>query len=346
LLWQYTIEADMKAAFFDSPGTALQIQEVMQPLPADDEVIVTVSHCGICSSDLHMTDGKGAYTAEKGTILGHEIAGTVTALGAAVKGIEKGDHVAVIPVAGCEVCAHCLQGEFKKCNSFEWREGGYAEHIVTKAQYCFRLADNIPLSDGALVEPMAVALRGARHAELKQGQHVLILGAGPIGLSSIYWAKHFGCEVSVMASSTRRQALAMSMGANQFVVNKGQGFEAILHQLGGVPDVVIECTGVPGMINFAVDIIKPHSTVVIPGWCTQQDTFLPMTAMNKELRLQFTALYNSSDFQYVVDTMANDKQANYRNMITGTVALNELPDTFESLRQAGEHVKVMVRPDT
>ena len=100
------------------------------------------------------------------------------------------------------------------------------------------------------------------------------------------------------------------------------------------------------MINLAVDLIKPHSTVVIPGWCTQQDTFLPMTAMHKELRLQFTALYNSNDFQTVVDTMAADSEASYRAMISTTISLDELPANFEALRQTGDKVKVLLSPNS
>ena len=206
---------------------------------------------------------------------------------------------------------------------------------------------HLPLSDGALVEPMAVALRAARHAQLKKGQKVVIFGAGPIGLSCIYWARHFGCEaIVVMASSTRRQALATTMGATHFVVNKDFNSQTVLDVLGDAPDVVIECAGVPGMINLAVDLVKPHSAIVVPGWCTQQDSFLPMTAMQKELRLQFTALYSSDDFQYVVDTMAADKEAGYRAMVTGTVSLSELPLAFEKLRQSSTQVKVMVTPST
>ena len=215
---------------------------------------------------------------------------------------------------------------------------------MSKPRYCFRLAEHLPVSDGALVEPMAVALRAIRHANLVDGQKILVLGAGPIGLSCVYWARHFNCEVATLASSDRRKALAKSIGASQFVIGKNKDAEALLNELGGAPDVVFECTGAPGMINLAVDLIKRHSTIVIPGWCTQPDTFLPMTAMHKELRLQFTALYNRDDFQYVVDTMAADKEASYRRMITGTIPLEKLPTTFEALRSPNDHVKVTVSP--
>jgi (R,R)-butanediol dehydrogenase/meso-butanediol dehydrogenase/diacetyl reductase len=337
----------MKAAFFDQPGSALQLRDVPDLVPAADQVVVSVSHCGICSSDLHMTDGKGAYVAPKDSVLGHEIAGVVIAIGAKVKDIDVGEHVAVIPLSGCENCEYCGRGEYNQCSAFEWHAGGYAETILTRAQYCFKLAQHLPISDGALVEPMAVALRAARHAQLTKGQKVVIFGAGPIGLSCIYWARHFGCEaIVVMASSTRRQTLAMAMGATHFVVNKDFDPQAVLDALGDAPDIVIECAGVPGMIGLAVDLVKPHSTVVVPGWCTQQDSFMPMTAMQKELRLQFTALYSSDDFQYVVDTMAADTEAKYRAMVTDTVLLSELPVAFEKLRQPGNEVKVMVTPNT
>ncbi|MGH8325882.1 MAG: zinc-dependent alcohol dehydrogenase, partial [Steroidobacteraceae bacterium] len=207
----------MKAAVFRDFRSPLAIEEVPEPRPADDEVLVRVARCGICGSDLHMTR-EPAFGAEPGKILGHEFAGEIVELGRAAQGFKVGDRVAVAPVRGCGQCASCLAGEPAWCERMLLQGGGYAELAVAKERQCLPLPLTTSLEDGALVEPLAVALHGVTLAGLTPGARVMVMGAGPIGLGVAYWARRLGATRVVVTDLTRLQETrALEIGATGFV---------------------------------------------------------------------------------------------------------------------------------
>src|SRR3954464_6819034 len=137
------------------------------PEPGGGEVLVRVGRCGICGSDLHMTEdpafGRGA-----GDVLGHEFAGEVVALGRGAEGVRLGDVVSVIPRASCGRCETCLAGEPAWCAHFGLQGGGYAEYALTRPSQCVTLPKSASLADGAIVEPLAVALHGVVMSGMKR----------------------------------------------------------------------------------------------------------------------------------------------------------------------------------
>lgn len=202
------------------------------------------------------------------------------------------------------------------------------------------------MADGALVEPMAVALRGVKLAQMPLGARVLILGAGPIGLASAYWARRHGAsQVAVVARSRRREELAMTMGADYFVLSGDErGLPtAAVETLGGIPEIVFECVGEPGMIDQAVQCVRPGGTVVIVGYCMEPDTMIPADAANKEVRLQFSMVYDTGEFEHCA-RMLDAGAVEPRSMITGMVGMGDFPEQFEALRTATHHCKVMLNP--
>lgn len=333
----------MKAAVFHKPGQPMLIENQPDPMPGPGQVVLKVSHCGICGSDLHMTDGQGSYTAPPGSVLGHEYSGVVTAVGADVDKLKPGDRVTAMPFTGCGKCDACREGESHWCSEMAWLGGGYAEYALAGAASCIKLPGEVTLLDAALVEPMAVALHAIKLANVRPGTKLVVLGAGTIGLASVYWARHFGCEnIAVGAASTRHADLAATMGATSFFINDDRAVETAAQQLGAMPDIVVECVGMPGMIARSIDLVKRRGTIVVPGWCWQQDSFLPMIAVRKELRMLFSVLYSRDEYQYVVDTMAAGKDSTFRAMVTDTTSLQALPQIFEALRERSRQCKVMV----
>ena len=181
--------------------------------------MVKVGRCGICGSDLHMTEdpafGRGA-----GDVLGHEFAGEVVALGKGAEGIALGDLVSVIPLASCGRCASCLAGEPAWCAHFGLQGGGYAEYALTRPNQCVTLPRSASLADGAIIEPLAVALHGVNMSGLKTGDRMLVLGAGPIGLAVAFWARRLGAgRVVVQDVVALQEERALAMGATAFVVD-------------------------------------------------------------------------------------------------------------------------------
>lgn len=336
----------MRAAVFKVAGQPLSIEELPQPTPQEGEVILKVGACGICGTDLHMTSGHGAIQVKAGHILGHEFAGEVVALGPGCQSLKIGDRVTSMPTVGCGKCPVCLNGEPKWCAQRRSMQGGYAQYLATGEASCTKLALGLSLEDGALVEPLAVGIHGVDAAHLSVGARVLVIGAGPVGLAAVFWARRMGAgKIAVTASSDRRAGLAVQMGATVFVAPQvGQEPVAAVNQaLGGPPDVVFECVGVPGMIEKSIAHVRPLGTVVVLGFCDLVDQWLPMSALAKEVKINFAILYSTRDFQVAVDTL-DAGHVEPRAMITDRITLDEVPAAFEALRHRTTQCKVIIDP--
>ena len=277
----------MKAPVFKGVGKPLAIETLPDPTPGPGEMVIKVARCGICGTDLHMTDGH-AQTFPEGTVIGHEFAGEVVAVGPGVTRFKTGDVAAALPVIGCGRCASCLAGETIWCEKgLIGLVGGYGQYAIAATHAAIKLPSTLSVEDGALVEPLAVSLHGVTLAELKPGARVLVLGAGPIGLGCVFWAKHVGAgRIAVVSRSRRGEAIAMEMGATAFVQTSDELMTDVNAALGGLPDVVFECIGVPGQLAQAINLVRPRGTVIVLGNCMLPDTIIPSLAMFKQVRIQ------------------------------------------------------------
>jgi (R,R)-butanediol dehydrogenase / meso-butanediol dehydrogenase / diacetyl reductase len=327
----------MKAAVFHALHHPLSVEAVPDPKPAADELVIRVARCGICGSDLHMTE-EPAFGVQPGTVLGHEFAGEIVELGRDISGHRIGDRVAVAPLRGCGKCPSCLAGEPAWCAQMLLQGGGYAEYAVATERQCLRLPATTASEDGALVEPLAVALHGVALSGLQPGARVLVMGAGPIGLGVAFWCRRLGAtSVIVSDVSELPAALAYQVGATAFVT---VGMEAINRES---PDIVFECVGRPGIIAKAIEHVRPRGTIVMLGLCTGEDSFVPFRAVSKEVRLISSAFFTMREYQAALDVLDGGKVA-AKALVTDTVALSAMPAAFEALRRRTAQCKVMVRP--
>lgn len=330
----------MRAAVFRDFHQPLCIETLPDPTPGADEVIVRVSHCGICGSDLHMSED-AALGAKCGDVFGHEFAGEVVARGSAARRLRVGDHVSVLPLRACGTCPSCLAGEPAWCARMRLEGGGYGEYACTTERQCVRLPHDLGLAEGAIVEPLAVALHGVRLSGLKPGDRAVILGAGPIGLAAAWWARRMGAaEVVVIDLNRLQEARAMEMGATRFLIGNATG-EGLPETLGWGADIVFECVGRPGMIAQGVDLLRNRGTLLVLGLCTQVDTFVPFTALSKEIRIQTSVFYSQAEFEAATDAIALGA-AIPRALVTGMVALDALPEAFEALKRRTGECKVLI----
>lgn len=338
----------MRAAVFKAPGQALVIEECPDPTPAEGEVVVRVHRCGICGSDLHITEGHG-YTVPEGTVLGHEFAGEVVAVGKNVDRFKVGDRAAAMPIFGCGHCASCLAGEAKWCNQIRYVFGGYAEYALMSAHTAVQLPNSLSSADGALVEPLAVALHGVAMAGLTPGAHVLIQGAGPIGLAALFWAKRLGAgRVDMIEGSDVRANIARQMGASSVrpPTVASSNSSDISEHLGvreSQPEFVFECVGRPGLLDQSVSFVRRRGTIVSLGFCITPDSITPAFANSKELKLLFPVLYTTREFEVCIDAL-DGGAVEPRTMVTKTVGFSDLPDMFESLRRSPKDCKVLIDP--
>lgn len=336
----------MKAAVFQGIGQPLAIEERPDPAPGPGEALIKVGRAGICGSDLHMTSEPGSLIAP-GTIIGHELAGEVVALGKDVTKLRIGDRVAPLPFVGCGHCTACDDGRPHHCAQARIDVvTGFSQFSRVGANDCIVLPPELTDEDGALIEPLAVGLQGVRKAQMQIGCRALVLGAGPIGLASAFWARRLGASrVAVMASSKRRERFALALGATHFIAQSevADPAAAVNDALAGPPEVVFEAVGLPGAIGKAMEYVAPRGIVIGLGFTTEPDTYSCTVALMKEVRLWFSMVYEKRDFQYTAGIMAAGEHAP-RAMITGTVSLEAMPAMFESLRGPTAECKVMVAP--
>jgi (R,R)-butanediol dehydrogenase/meso-butanediol dehydrogenase/diacetyl reductase len=333
----------MRAAVMQGLNKPLVIETIADPTPGAGELVVKVGRCGICGSDLHMTEdptyGKGA-----GDVLGHEFAGEVVALGKGTEGVAIGDLVSVIPLASCGTCAACRAGEVAYCDQFGLQGGGYAEFAITRPNQCVKLPASASLADGAIIEPLAVALHGVNMSGLKAGDKILILGAGPIGLAVAFWARRKGAtDIVIQDLNDFQQLRACEMGASGFVVDPADPVGGAERALGGKADIVFECVGIPGLIEQAVGQVRARGTILLLGLCTKPDTFNSFAMLSKEVRLVTSAFFTRQEYEEALDVL-NAGAAEPRLLVTDTISLNDTPQRFEALRKRTHDCKILIAP--
>lgn len=334
----------MKAAIYRESAKPFVIETVADPVPGPGEVIIKVCRCGICGSDINLTSGT-PFDFPTGGALGHEYAGEVVALGSGVTRLKVGDRITAIPKTGCGQCSACRAGYFFHCTGGGASQmGGYGEYTRIAESTSFRLPESLSFADGALVEPLACGSRAVRHGGVGPGVRVLVIGAGAMGMAAVYWSRLMGAEnIAVTATSSRRRDLAMTLGARDFVT-AGEGLaERVAESLGGPPDVVFECAGAESTIASGIELARLGGTLVVMGACTHSVQFVPIIALGKEVRIQFSLAYDLADFQFTLDAL--DRGAlEPRAMVQDVISLDALPQRLEDMRKPHPQCKVMVDP--
>lgn len=332
----------MKAVVFKELGQPMAVEEVPDLRPGAGEVILKVHRCGICGSDLHMTE-PGGITAACNSVLGHEISGEVIELGSGASGLKVGDRVAALPLKGCGQCDACKAGEPSWCaQGLNFLGGGYAQFARAGAAECLVLSQELSFSDGALVEPLAVALHGIRMAGDLRGKAVTVIGCGPIGLAAVFWASRLGAaQVQVIEGNPVRADMARTMGAGSIYLPSGQRAEG---EAGPeLADIVVECVGKPGLLQASLGDVRNRGTVISLGFCMAPEQFVAAAAGSREVTIKFPVLYTMSDYRDVLAALDRG-DVEPRTMITKTVGLSGMPAQFEALRKPGKDCKVMFDP--
>ena len=331
----------MQAIVFDATGQPLRLTDLQNPTPQPDQVLLQIAACGICGSDLHMTEDPVTFGIGQGMVLGHEFAGTVVARGADVTKLAEGDRVAVAPMFGCGHCAACLSGDPAWCPQMRLIGGGYAELTAVTARQCRILPANVSLTDGALAEPLAVGLHCIMRSGMKPGARVLILGAGPIGLVVAFWARRMGAAAVVVADLNLHQRdRALALGATGFAISDTTLAQTFADTAKAPPDIVFECVGKRGLIDAAIGLVRVHGTVVGVGLCTGGDQWDAFRALSKEVTITMSAFFNMHEFACALDALSDGKP---QALISDRISLTDVPHSFEALRHRTTQCKVLIQ---
>ncbi|MDP3414679.1 L-idonate 5-dehydrogenase [Falsiroseomonas sp.] len=330
----------------------LRVEERDSAPPGPGEVAVRIRQGGICGSDLHyyLHGGFGVVRVRQPMVLGHEIAGEVSALGSGVTGLVVGDKVAVNPSRPCGACRYCLAGQAQHCLDMRFYgsamrmphvDGGFRQHLVCDAAQAVKLPAGMDLQRAAFAEPLAVCLHAARQAGPLLGARVLITGAGPIGMLCLLVARHAGARQVVMTDlAPKPLALARELGAD--AAHDLRAEPEALAPYGadkGSFDVVFECAGSGLALAGAIAAARPGATIVQVG--IGGDASVPLnTLVAKEITLRGTFRFHE-EFALAVDALARGA-IDPMKLLTEVVPMEDAVAAFDLAADRTRAMKVQL----
>lgn len=321
--------------------------EVPDPQPGPGEVLIKVHYCGICGSDIH---GYQEGLFPPGTVMGHEFSGEITKTGPGVEGVSVGERVTVNPADLCGQCRWCKSGQYSLCPTGmargiglgEW-QGGMAELVRAKSSQLWKLPEDVTYLQGAVIEPLAVALHAVRKSGLSIGQSVLVMGAGTIGLLVLQLARKAGAgKVLVTEVARNRLEVAEKLGAHQVYNPLKDDLRHIKKITDGGPDVIFECSGSQAAITEALRLAARGGKIMLVGMSVQPVTVSHVHILQKELTLQ-AALSYADDFQYAIPLVA-DGSVDVDSLITTIVPLTSVREAFAEQVRPDNSIKVLLQP--
>ena len=264
----------MKAVVFTAPEV-LSIRRVADPTCQPDEVIVQVARVGICGTDLHIY--RNEYMSNFPLIAGHEFAGIIVEVGDRVTQFRPGDRVAVDPNLYCGECYFCRNQQANHCLNWQGvgvtRPGAFAEYVAVPARACYLLPDSLTDMQAAFIEPVSCVIHALNRMRVWPGDEVLIFGAGPMGLLLIQALHHSGAsQVAVVEKEPGRLALARQMGATAAIMAGREQTKALKELAPYGFAAVIDATGVPAVIEQALNYLKPRGQYLQFGVAPRQAT--------------------------------------------------------------------------
>ncbi|MEV7086181.1 alcohol dehydrogenase catalytic domain-containing protein [Streptomyces sp. NPDC093085] len=349
----------MKALRWHGAGD-LRLEEVPEPPePRAHEAVLEVSWCGVCGTDLHeFLEGPHMIRPAPHPLtgvspplaLGHELSGTVVALGADVPGIAVGDRVAADPVWRCGVCFWCARGEYHICPRSGSvglaSPGGFAERVTVPVSGLTRLPDAVPDDLAALAEPLAVGLHAVTRAGVRAGDNVLVLGGGPIGFAVVLAARLAGVAglyVSEPLAPRREKLLGVGV-TEAFDPAAVDVRREVFLRTGRIgPDAVIDATGVPALAEQAVATVRRGGRVVLAGVGHGSVRF-DMGQLVFYERAVLGTLGSAFDIPRVVDLLRTGR-LDATPLLTGRFSLAEGAGVFADLTaDRARHLKVVLTP--
>lgn len=320
----------MKALVLEAVGK-LTYKDVPTPVPKAGEVLLKVKACGICSSDFDRCLKTGTYHFP--TIPGHEFSGQIVAVGEGVDEALVGKRAVVLPLLPDHTCDQCRIEAYARCKNYNYHgsrcDGAFAEYLTTPVWNVQTFDDSLDYKVAALCEPAAVAYHGARAANLQQGQKVLVVGTGAIGIMVGLWAREQGAKVVFACRNERKRSFIETFGFLDFYDGKANDF-----------DVALECVGSNESLEMVINAVRPAATVVLVG-NPDGDKSIARKVYWKILRSELTlkgvwnSSYTSSNNEWQKVLRAFEKEPNvFLKLITHTFPLSDGLSAFAVLKNS------------
>jgi (R,R)-butanediol dehydrogenase/meso-butanediol dehydrogenase/diacetyl reductase len=335
-----------------------QIEFIEKPKPEirAGEVLVRVEYCGICGSDVH--GYLNGITIPPGTVMGHEFSGTISKVGDAVKNFHPGERVAVKPIPQCGECYWCQKGQYSICAKGLERgigitpdnDGAFASWVRIKYpdETLFKLPSGLSFKQAALVEPLATPLHAITMSRFRPGDHVVIIGAGMIGLGVLQFLKlKQAGHIIVLETSPEKLQIAREMGADMALDPLAEGDrlkDKVFEQTGGIgADVVFECAGAPAAFQTCMDYVKSGGQVMVVGINDQDVAFNSFQMVVREIEMKGVLGYYD-EFGEVIGYLDRG-EIDTERLISDIIKLDELEEKgFKRLIATRDKIKILVKP--
>ena len=341
----------MRALVCHAPRDLRLEDSALDPLGAK-ELLVRVAYGGICGSDLHYFQhgGFGTVRLKEPMALGHEVSGTIEAVGAEVKNLAVGQRIAISPSRPCGHCKFCLDGAPNHCLNmrfygsampFPHIQGAFQEQLVIAASQAHPIVDNLSLSHAALAEPLSVGLHAINRAGGVFGKQVLVTGCGPIGALLIAGLRRAGAaRIVAVDIADLPLACAKKMGADE-IINLAVQPDALAPFAAdkGQFDVMFEASGAEKALRAGLEVVKPRGVLVSVG--LGGDVTLPLNLLvAKEIELRGTFRFHP-EFAVAVGFL-NSGLIDGEAVISHTVAFNRANEAFALAGDKGRAMKVQI----
>jgi 2-desacetyl-2-hydroxyethyl bacteriochlorophyllide A dehydrogenase len=335
----------MQAVVFPSPGK-ISIEQVNDPICDTKDVIVQISQVGICGTDLHIYLDE--FHSKFPLIAGHEFVGIVEEAGKDVTSLKRGDRVVVDPNLYCGECYFCRQEQSNHCLNWQGvgitRPGGLAQYVSVPVRATYRIPESLTDTQAAFIEPVSCVIYALKRLRVWPGDEVLIFGAGPMGLLLVQALKHSGASrIDVVEKRLERRKLCLKMGATTAVDAVTNPSTTLFELAPYGYAIVIDATGVPDVIQNALQLLKPRGQFlqfgVVPKGATVQ--WEPYEIYHKDLTVigSFALCYT---FQPAVAWIDNHV-VEVENLVSHILPLSEFEAGFRDFAN-GKTLKVHLRP--
>ena len=330
----------------------LRVEDRAEDKVGAGQIAVAIKRGGICGSDLHYYKhgGFGVIRLKEPMVLGHEVAGTVTALGDGVSNVKVGDNVALSPSRPCNACEYCLRGQQAHCLNmlfygsamrFPHVQGAFQQSIVALATQAHKVADGVSMEEAAFAEPFAVTLHAIVRAGSLANKRVLVTGCGPIGALAIVAARAHGAqEILATDVSDFTLGLARKVGADT-TVNVATDAEAMnkFKANKGTFDVMIEASGNEAALHMGLEVLRPRSVLIQLG--LGGNISVPQNMIvSKEIEIRGSFRFHE-EFGLAVD-MINTRRVDLKPLLTEVVPLAEAKRAFELAGDRSKAMKVQI----
>lgn len=327
----------MKIATLTEPEKIV-FQDIDKPEPKEHEIMIKVSHIGICGSDIHAYYGKHPFISCPVT-MGHEFAGEVVAYGNLVTGYEVGELITGMPQTFCQECEPCKSGRYNICNTLEvigcQSPGAACEYFCFDAALAKKIPEAMSAQHAAMIEPVAVGVHAVQRGMDAAGKNVVVMGAGTIGNVTAQAAMAKGAKsVLITDLSDYRLEIAKSCGIPQ-IANTGKlKMETAIEQAfgGAGADLFFECVGIGQTVNQAIELSKKGHDIVICGVFGNRPEINMALVQDKELRLMGSLMYVEQDYDDTIAYMNNGK-INVKPLISREFSFEEYTDAFKYIEE-------------